>query len=45
MATDSLLTFENKTAGYRVSEMINAENEVFAHALRKEKEELMRNEG
>lgn len=46
LATDSLLTFENKTAGYRVSEMINAENEVFAHALRKEKEELMsRNEG
>lgn len=46
LATESLLNFENKTAGYRVSEMINAENEVFAHALRKEKEELMsRNEG
>ena len=46
LATDSQLTFENKTAGFRVTEMINAENEVFAHALRKEKEELMsRNEG
>jgi len=46
LATDSQLTFENKTAGFRVSEMINAENEVFAHALRREKEELMsRNEG
>jgi hypothetical protein len=46
LSTDSQLTFENKTAGYRVSEMINAENEVFAHALRKEKEDLMsRNEG
>ncbi|MBK8624764.1 MAG: DUF4407 domain-containing protein [Saprospiraceae bacterium] len=46
LATDSQLTFENKTAGFRVSEMINAENEVFAHALRKEKEDLMaRNEG
>ncbi|MBK7807361.1 MAG: DUF4407 domain-containing protein [Saprospiraceae bacterium] len=46
LSTDSQLTFENKTAGFRVSEMINAENEVFAHALRREKEELMsRNEG
>jgi hypothetical protein len=46
LATDSQLTFENKTAGFRVTEMINAENEVFAHALRKEKEDLMsRNEG
>jgi hypothetical protein len=46
LAADSQLTFENKTAGFRVSEMINAENEVFAHALRKEKEDLMaRNEG
>ncbi|MBK8668791.1 MAG: DUF4407 domain-containing protein [Saprospiraceae bacterium] len=46
LATDSQLTFENKTAGFRVSEMINAENEVFAHALRQEKEDLMaRKEG
>lgn len=46
LAADSQLTFENKTAGFRVAEMINAENEVFAHALRREKEELMsRNEG
>lgn len=46
LSADSQLTFENKTAGFRVSEMINAENEVFAHALRREKEELMsRNEG
>lgn len=46
LATDSQLTFENKTAGFRVSEMINAENEVFAHALRKEKEDIMsKNEG
>ncbi len=46
LATDSQLTFENKTAGFRVTEMINAENEVFAHALRKEKEDLLsRNEG
>jgi len=46
LATDSQLTFENKTAGFRVTEMINAENEVFAHSLRKEKEDLMsRNEG
>lgn len=46
LSADSQLTFENKTAGFRVSEMINAENEVFAHALRKEKEDLMsRNEG
>lgn len=41
LATESQLSFENKTAGFRVSEMINAENEVFAHALRKEKEALM----
>lgn len=46
LAVDSQLTFENKTAGFRVSEMINAENEVFAHALRREKEQLMsKNEG
>jgi len=46
LATDSKLNFENKTAGFRVSEMIEAENEVFAHALRKEKESIMqRNEG
>jgi hypothetical protein len=46
LATDSQLTFENKTAGFRISEMINAENEVFAHALRKEKEDIMsKNEG
>ncbi len=46
LSADSQLTFENKTAGFRVSEMINAENEVFAHALRREKEDLMsRNEG
>ena len=41
LATDSQLTFENKTAGFRVTEMINAENEIFAHALRQEKEDLM----
>lgn len=41
LATDSQLTFENKTAGFRVTEMVNAENEVFAHALRREKEQLM----
>jgi hypothetical protein len=41
LATDSQLSFENKTAGFRLTEMINAENEVFAHALRHEKEELM----
>jgi len=41
LSTDSQLSFENKTAGYRVTEKINAENEVFAHALRKEKEQLM----
>ncbi len=46
LATDSQLSFENKTAGFRVTEMIEAENEVFAHALRREKEELMsRQEG
>jgi hypothetical protein len=46
LATDSQLTFENKTAGFRVTEMIDAENEVFAHALRREKEDLMqRKEG
>ena len=46
LATDSRITFENKTAGFRVTEMINAENEVFAHALRREKEDLMqRKEG
>jgi hypothetical protein len=43
---DSRINFENKTAGFRLSEMINAENEIFAHALRKEKEEIMeRKEG
>ncbi|HRO74477.1 MAG TPA: DUF4407 domain-containing protein, partial [Saprospiraceae bacterium] len=41
LATDSQLTFENKTGGFRVSEMINAENEVFAHAIRKEKENII----
>jgi hypothetical protein len=41
LATDSRLSFENKTAGFRVSEMIDAENEVFAHALRREKDQLM----
>jgi Domain of unknown function (DUF4407) len=46
LATDSRLTFENKTAGFRVTEMIEAENEVFAHALRREKEDLLqRREG
>lgn len=46
LAVDSKIQFENKTAGYRITEMINAENEVFAHALRKEKESLMgQNEG
>jgi Domain of unknown function (DUF4407) len=46
LATDSQLTFENKTAAFRVTEMIDAENEVFAHALRREKEDLMsRREG
>lgn len=46
LATDSQLSFENKTAEFRVSEMIEAENEVFAHALRKEKEALIaKNEG
>jgi hypothetical protein len=42
LATESKLSFENKTAGYRVTEMIEAENEVFAHALRREKEQLLR---
>ncbi|MFZ1524572.1 MAG: hypothetical protein WAT22_07130, partial [Saprospiraceae bacterium] len=41
LATDSQLTFENKTAGFRITEMVNAENEVFAHALRQEKEQIM----
>lgn len=41
LATDSRLSFENKTAGFRVTEMIDAENEVFAHALRREKEQLL----
>ncbi|MBK8055074.1 MAG: DUF4407 domain-containing protein [Saprospiraceae bacterium] len=41
LATDSQLTFENKTAGFRITEMVNAENEVFAHALRREKEQIM----
>ncbi|MBK9255018.1 MAG: DUF4407 domain-containing protein [Saprospiraceae bacterium] len=46
LATESKIDFENKTAGYRVSETINAENEIFAHALMKEKESIMRqNEG
>lgn len=46
LATESQLTFENKTSGFRISEMINAENEVFAHALRREKEDIMdRKEG
>lgn len=46
LATDSQLTFENKTAGFRVTEMINAENEIFAHAIRKEKETIInKNEG
>ena len=41
LSTESQLTFENKTAGFRVTEMVNAENEVFAHALRSEKEQIM----
>ncbi len=41
LATDAKIQFETKTAGYRISEMINAENELFAHALRKEKESMM----
>ena len=41
LATDSQLTFENKTAGFRITEMVNSENEVFAHALRQEKEQIM----
>lgn len=46
LATETRLDFENKTAAFRATEMINAENEVFVHALRKEKEEIMsRNEG
>ena len=46
LETQTRLDFENKTAAYRATEMINAENEIFAHALRREKEELMaRNEG
>ena len=39
--TDSRINFEKKTAGFRVSEMINAENEILAHALRREKEQIM----
>ncbi len=46
LVTDSQLTFENKTAGFRVAAMIEAENEVFAHAIRQEKENIMsKNEG
>lgn len=46
LVTDSQLTFENKTAGFRVTAMIEAENEVFAHAIRQEKENIMsKNEG
>lgn len=46
LATESKIQFENKTAGFRISETINAENEIFAHALRKEKEQLInQNEG
>ena len=41
LSTESQLTFENKTAGFRVTEMVNAENEIFAHALRSEKEQIM----
>jgi hypothetical protein len=41
LATDSQIIFENKTAGFRTTEMIDAENEVFAHALRREKELIM----
>ncbi len=46
LATDSQLTFENQTAGFRVATIIEAENEVLAHAIRQEKENIMRkNEG
>ena len=41
LATESKIEFENKTAGFRIAETINAENEVFAHALRKEKEQII----
>jgi hypothetical protein len=46
LEAEGQITFENKTQAHRVTEMIGAENEVFAHALRKEKESIMeRNEG
>lgn len=41
LQTKSTVDFEKKTAGFRTFEKINAENEVFAHALLKEKENLI----
>jgi len=41
LKNDAEIEFERKTTGFKASETVLAENEVFAHALRQEKERLI----